>query len=351
MYGSHRMRWNQAPAPVVLTGFFVVALAAADAKAAPACAPVAVATDANVRRRWPDLADQVQRAFEQRDDVDACARIDITIMGAAVVLKVTLPDGRTAARSGLRREDVLPALEALLLLPESGAVAAPPAATAAAETAATPARVQPPARIEANITILPQPAPPPPADRGSRVRIELGLGIEGRAGDGQMGAGVGVASFLELAHWLLGFQARIDRYQLVSGRASATAGSGNAMPGPAESMALEVDALFGRRFELGTSALDLCAGPALAMHGSVTVTAPVTGGAMSTSAPPRDEQGLPRLRVSSRLTFHAHAALRTFIQLDGEIGRPHSATEPIPDQVDLPAWTVGLAIGATVGTR
>ena len=86
------------------------------------------------------------------------------------------------------------------------------------------------------------------------------------------------------------------------------------------------------------------------MHGNVSVTAPATG-AMTSASPPQDEQGLPRLLVSSRLTFRAHAALRTFVQLDGEIGRPRSSANPVPDQADLPAWTVGLAIGATVGTR
>ena len=115
-------------------------------------------------------------------------------------------------------------------------------------------------------------------------------------------------------------------------------------------MALEVDALFGRRFELGTTTLDLAAGPALAMHGNVSVTAPV-GSATTPMSPPRDEQGLPRLLVSSRLTFRARAALRTFVQLDAELGRPRSSANPLPDQADLPAWTAGLAIGATVGTR
>jgi hypothetical protein len=206
------------------------------------------------------------------------------------------------------------------------------------------------------VTILPQAAPVAPADHESFLRIELGLGVEGRAGDGQMGAGVGLASFLELAHWLVGFQARIDRYQPIRSRASAMAGSGSPMPSADGSMALEVDALFGRRFGLGNSALDLCAGPALAMHGGETVvtSSSSSSGSATTGpvpSPPADQQGLPRLLVSSRLTFRAHALVRTFIQLDGEIGRPRSATSPVPDQADLPAWTVGLALGATVETR
>jgi hypothetical protein len=335
------MTWNKAPALVVLTGLILAAwVRPAAADAAPACAPAPIVTDATVRRRWPDLPEQIQRTFEQRDDVDACARIDIGITGVAVVVKVTLPDGRTAARSVLRREDVLPALEALLLLPESAIDAAP----LAAETAAKPMRIERPERIAATVTIIPQPSPVTPADSGTgtHLRIELGLGVEARAGDGQVGAGFGVASFLELAHWLLGFQARIDGYRLLTGDTAMSGGSG--------SMALELDALVGRRFELGTTALDLVAGPALAMHGNVSVTAPV-GSSTTPMSPPRDEQGLPRLVVSSRLNFRARAALRTFVQLDAEIGRARSSSDMVPDQADLPAWSAGLAIGATVGTR
>jgi hypothetical protein len=337
------MGWNKAPWLALLAGLFVTAGARrAEAHAAPACAPVAVATDANVRRRWPDLPEQIQHVFELRDDVDACARIDITITGAAVVLKVTLPDGRTAARTVSRREDVLAALEALLLLPETGVVAAPPAPPTEPGTPAKPARAEPPARLDATVNSTPSLAAGT-ADRGSLLRIELGLGLEARAGDGQMGAGVGVASFVELAHWLFGFQARIDRYQMI-------AGGDNAMTAGTSSIALELDALFGRRFDLGASTLDLVAGPALAMHGNVSMTAPAND-AMAQASPPPDEQGLPRLLVSSRLTFRARSLLRTFVQLDGEIGRRPSPPEALPDQAALPAWTVGLAIGATVGTR
>jgi hypothetical protein len=344
---ERRMKWNRAPGLVVLTGLILAARSRpAAANAAPACAPAPVVTDAIVRRRWPDLPALIQRTFEQREDVDAYARIDIAITGAAVIVKVTLPNGRTAARSVLRREDVLPALEALLLLPDSGseAIAAPPAATDAAGTAAKAVRVDRPERIAATVTIIPQPPSAASTDggTGTHLRIELGLGVEARAGDGQVGAGVAVASFLELAHWLLGFQARIDGYRLLTGDTSMSGGAG--------STALELDALVGRRFELGTTTLDLVAGPALAMHGNVSVTAPV-GSAPAPLPPPRDEQGLPRLVVSSRLTFRAPATLRTFVQLDAEIGRPHSSSNPMPDQADLPAWTAGLAIGATVGTR
>jgi hypothetical protein len=340
------MTWDKAPALVVLTGLMLAARARpAAANAAPACAPTPVVTDATVRRRWPDLTAQIQQTFGEREDVDACARIDIAITGAAVIVKVTLPDGRTAARSVLRREDVLPALEALLLLPESGseAIAAPPVTENARETAAKAAHAERPERIAATVTIIPQQPPAPSTDAGPHLRIELGLGVEGRAGDGQVGVGFGVASFLELAHWLIGFQARLDGYHLLTGNTSMSGGTG--------SMALELDALVGRRFELGTTTLDLVAGPALAIRGaSVSMTAPA-GSSPTPMAPAPEESGAPRLVVSSRLTFRARAALRTFVQLDTEIEGSRSFTDAPPGEAALPRWTAGLAIGATVGTR
>ena len=216
------MGWSKAPALVVADG-------ALHHRAGPTARPRT--PHRRARRRpsrptrpcaagGPTCQSRSSKTFEQRDDVDTCARIDIAITGAAVIVKVTLPDGRTAARSVLRREDVLPALEALLLLPESGSEPPPRRRPRPAprDTAAKPARALRPERIAATVTIIPQQPPAPSTDgrTETHLRIELGLGVEARAGDGQVGAGFGVASFLELAHWLLGFQARIDGYRLLA---------------------------------------------------------------------------------------------------------------------------------------
>ena len=63
------------------------------------------------------------------------------------------------------------------------------------------------------------------------------------------------------------------------------------MSGGSGSMALELDALAGRRFELGTTALDLVAGPALVMHGNVSMTAPAGSARRRTMSPPPRRAG------------------------------------------------------------
>ena len=68
------------------------------------CSPLAVEADANVRSRWPELAERVRDAFDARDDIDACARVKLTLSGATIAVQVVLLDGRSASRSVSRPE-------------------------------------------------------------------------------------------------------------------------------------------------------------------------------------------------------------------------------------------------------
>lgn len=330
---SDRMNWNSASVVSLLTGVFAVAASgSARAAATPGCAPVAVVADAALQERWPDLPAQIRETFQARADVDPCARIELASAGAAVGLRVILPDGRTATRSVSRREDVLPALEALLLLPDAGA-----GDSRGAPQSAPPPRTEPEGSPANDRAIVLAAAPAPSTDRPAPFRIELALAAEARAGTGWLGAGAGVASFLDIAHWLVGFQGRIDRYQ------SPATG--------AHAVALELIALGGHRFGLGRSCtLDLAGGPALALHGSTTLVVQMTSTGITRSQTSSNE-GLPRVVLGSRLTFGRQSLLRTFVQVDADIGRPGSGTAPSPDEAGLPAWTVGLALGATLGTR
>ncbi|HEY8925978.1 MAG TPA: hypothetical protein VIU64_16450, partial [Polyangia bacterium] len=117
------------------------------AAVAPDCSPEPVQADAAVRAQWPDLLAAIQAALEGRDDVDPCARIALRQDHAGLLLRVNLLDGRSAARTVSRKEDVVPTLVALLMLPEAGAAAAAPAASAAGPTPAVPAAA--PARPDA----------------------------------------------------------------------------------------------------------------------------------------------------------------------------------------------------------
>ena len=326
---SDDMNWNGASLVSLLAGVLAVAGARpARAGAASGCAAVAVVTNAALDQRWPELPAQIRETFRGRADVDGCARIQLAAVGSTIELTVTLTDGRTAFRVVARREDVLPALEALLLVPGAGEAGdegsgAPP-----------PAAPRPPAIAPA---IARAAAPPPSSDRPAPFRIELALEAEARAGIGWTGAGAGMASFLDVGHWLAGFGGRIDRYQSLDTGLDA--------------VALELTALGGHRFGLGgRRTLDIVAGPALARHGTAAMVVQMTSTGMTVTQTSRNE-GLLRLVVSSRLTFGAASLVRTFIQIDADIGSATPDGAPGLNDPGLPPWTVGLALGAALGTR
>jgi hypothetical protein len=107
-------------------------------------------------------------------------------------------------------------------------------------------------------------------------------------------------------------------------------------------------------------ALDLTAGPAVAIKGfalsetevrAVDTTAPPMTAPMP--PPPRSDTSsgpAPRLLLGARLGFSPRSVFRTFIGIDGEIGPARDATNAEPSSARLPAYSVGLALGATVGT-
>ncbi len=169
----------------------------------------------------------------------------------------------------------------------------------------------------------------------NRVRIELSVLTGARIGDGQAGIGLGAVSFLDLSGWLVGFEGRADHYRPLSG-------------GPSDGSALEFAVLGGRRFRFRDIALDLTAGPAAAMQGTATFetrTAP-TGAIVTKSS----SSTVPRLLLGTRVSFGARSVLHTFVGIDGELGPSRSGDPGFPGASRLPVWTLGLALGATVGT-
>jgi hypothetical protein len=309
------------------------------------CAPMTIEADASVRTRWPGLLSHVREAFDARDDIDRSARVRLTFRDASITVEAVLPNGRSAVRSVSRREDVVPTLEALLLVPQGSAQVQ----TSALE----PSGLGPP---PANPMPAPSSASPPgtrdlPLSRGlavpdrdesaqssghpsSRVRIELSVVTGARIGDGQTSVGLGAVSFLDLGGWLVGFEGRADRYQMLVGGAH----SGGA---------LELAVLGGRRFQFQNVALDLAAGPAAAMQGTATfeTRSAITGNTVSESS----SSTVPRLLLGARVSFSALSTVHTFVGIDGELG-PSRAGPDVPGASRLPVWTLGLALGATVGT-
>jgi len=290
------------------------------------------------------LLERVEDAFATRKDVDPCARVELTSHYPSISVDVLLPDGRSATRSASRPEDVTPTLEALLLVPEQPtppdtAIPDPPAPSPPAIIPTLPIR----GASSSGSNGLPEGLAAPARDRptspaSSREQtasllIELSALGGIRVGDGAHSAGVGVLSFVDIRGWLVGFEGRADRYdELRSGHSAA----------------LELAVLSGRRFRLHGMALDVTAGPAAALEGTRTIE--TQSAETHTDVIQSSSSTAPRLLLVSRLTFGARSTFRTFVAVDGEIG-PRSSSNELPGAPQLPLWTAGLALGATVGTQ
>jgi hypothetical protein len=346
------MRRTPAGLPL-LTGILAVFCVRPAFAEEPSCAAMTLEVDASVSARWPGLVNRVREAFEARDDIDRCARVKLTPGEGSVTVDVMLPDGRSATRSVSRQEDVVPTLEALVLVPAlvpqrsvQGQTPAPDPPASGSPEASSRSAPQPEASPPGTRDVRPRgglPVPdrdPSAASPGyppSRLRIELSVMTGARVGDGQASVGLGAVSFLDLSGWLVGLQGRADRYRALSGET----------PGAS---VLEVAVLAGRRFRFRNTALDLVAGPAEVLQGTTTFASQptATGGATVTGS---SSSTVPRLLLGARVDFSALSTLHPFVGLDGEVGPTRAGDGGgLPEVPRLPVWTLGLALGATVGT-
>jgi len=174
----------------------------------------------------------------------------------------------------------------------------------------------------------------PASHAPSRLRIELSVLTEARTGDGQRSVGLGALSLLDVSGWLVGFEGHADRDQWIGG---GDAGA-----------ALALAALGGRRFRFQDLALDLVGGPAVALRGGGRDTTVTPAGSMSSASSPGT---VPRGLVGAHLVFGARAPFRIFVGVDGEFGPANAPGDNSSEAFRLPVWTLGLALGATVGTR
>jgi hypothetical protein len=328
------------------------------ARAAPdGCENIAVECDADFRRRFPDLLEQVQSELSSRPNLDACARVELHLLpGSLIAVSVDLPDGRAASRKVGRSEDVLPTLQALLLLPGSAASAAslasdPAAAGAFPAITASPVSLQP-SRDRPSSVWRPGTAEETvfsaTTTSARQLGVELSLTCGARIGGGQLGYGVGALSVLEVKSWLAGFQGRIDRYRSLRGGDGATA--------------LQLAILGGRRLDFGAWALDLTTGPGLAIQSEATnvvESGRVEGGtdAPAFMAPPapvstQTPAPVPRLAVAARLGLNRRSLFGAFVGVDAELGPTAARGAGAADgaATGLPQFSIGLALGATVGS-
>jgi hypothetical protein len=336
--------------PAVLSGV-LAALTVPPAYAQSAsCSSLSIEAGPAVNSRWPDLLSDVRDALDARDDLDRCARIQLTLRDTAIAVEVRLPDGRAAERTVARREDIVPTLESLLLVPprtlelereqlETERLEPTPPATPPAKQAPAPVNAAatsfPIARLDRAAAVADRGPLAAGPRAGSQLRIDLSILSGARVGDGQSAMGLGVFSFVELSGWLIGVGGRADRYRSLTDPNS-------------DSGALELALLGGRRFRSQSLALDLLGGLAAVLQGTDTFekqTATSDFKATSSST-------VPRLLLATRLNFNARSTLHPFVGLDGELG-PTRANDggAVPYVSRLPVWTVGLALGATVGTQ
>jgi hypothetical protein len=332
---------RHAPSLPVLASALAVLVARRARPPRGPCSTLSIEADPAVKTRWPGLLERVQGAFETRDDVDPCARVELTSHYASITVGVQLPDGRSATRSAARPEDVAPTLEALLRVPEhpvpTEGVSPDPAGPSPPAVSPTPLApsASPPGARDLSVG-HPVPvrdrAAPSSRDQPAALRIELSALAGVRGGDGTHGAGLGALSFLDIRGWLVGFEGRADRYEKgASGHSAAT----------------ELALLSGRRFRFDGVALDVTAGPAAALQGTRTVE--TQSAVTHTDITQSSSSTVPRVLFVSRLTFGARSTLRAFVAVDGELG-PRSLGNELAGAPQLPLWTVGLALGATVGT-
>ena len=390
------MGWSRCLVPAVVVGVLGVPCPALGDEGA--CSPMSIEADAGVLGRWPALPSRVREAFSGRSDVDACARVTLTSKDRSIAVAVVLPDGRSASRSVARSVDVVPTLEALLLVPRreltasasdlpsvpsapeeplasapllgaasTGAQAVPgdrAVAVNAGESATGPVPDHVSNRVPDPVSDCVSNGVPDRVSNGVPNRVSNGdlsaravaeppgrLGFElsvvtgARIGAGQTSLGLGGLTFLDIHGWLAGFEGRADAYRGTDG-------------GPPFA-ALELATLGGKRFRFGSLSLDLTAGPALALRGGVSETSVAAapsgaGSAQAQTMTPSNSTSfgaMPRLLAGTRVNFRARSVFRVFVGVDGELGpASNPAPELPPGAARLPVWTVGLALGATVGT-
>jgi hypothetical protein len=213
----------------------------------------------------------------------------------------------------------------------------PAAAPATAQNTGAAATARQPEPRNVTPVVSAGPAPAAPRVPGS-FRLEFSLAAGARIGDGQAGFGFGALTFFDLHGWLVGFEGATQQYGGADGR-----------PGAAT---LELAMLVGRRFRFGDTALDLTAGPALAMHGfgsQISASSQSGSAAAPVTPPPESDGRSKRLLCSARWTFRARSVLRVFAGLEGELAL-ESSPAGVAAADRLPSWTAGLILGTTVGT-
>jgi hypothetical protein len=300
------------------------------------CPPMTVEANRALLADWPELPEQIEDRFASRRAIDPCARVRLEQRQGAIAVHVALNDGRVASRSVRHGDDVIPVLDALLLVPESPAsteAATETSPLAATELSTEEAFSHPPATPKdepADRVLEPEPADTPNEatdETRSRVSVELGALGDVRAGDLPSTFALGVRPMVRLWRVLLGAELRAR--------------------GSSEGTAAEFSALVGYRFPVGSLELDVLAGPYAEIPGDTRASEP---------APPtmereiRSEDG-PSLYFGTHLRFAPTKTLSGFAGLEATVGVVSPDESGVNRPTDSNVWMGGVVLGATVGTR
>lgn len=315
----------------------VASLASPALAAEQPCTGVTVTAHPSVVTRWPTLSERVRSAVVERSDIDHCASAHLSTGGETITLEVILDDGRSTIRRLSAAEDVVPALEALLLVPPREAVTT----TRAVETKRHPRDAEtkrgrrsspagPPTMSERDT--------PVPAEREQLVEPEAGVGFlfsiggGARAGDRQTSGHLGAMALLQVSGWLVGVDGRAVTYEVPLS---------DGIP----QSATELTAVAGYRFGAGTLSLDLMAGPTLVVQQDMEVSV----GPTVKREPTTISRVVPRLFFGSRLTLGARSVLGGFVGIEGAAGPSGESGTSAAHAPALPQWMLGFVIGATLG--
>jgi hypothetical protein len=290
------------------------------------CTVLAVRAEPTVSERWPGLPERVRSVFSDRSDIDRCARVHLGSSGDTLTLEVVLEDGRSAVRRMSSAEDVVPALEALLLVP-SREPSAPPS-----DVKRTRSKPSAPAE-PAEPTEPAEPAEPLAPHAGGGVGFLFSVGGGARVGDHQASENLGVMATVRISHWLFGVDGRAASYEHPNS---------NQRP----QSAVELTAFGGHRFGEGALALDLMLGPTLVVQQNDEVII----GPMGERDSDTISRVVPRLFLGSRLTLGARSVLSGFVGIEGAAGPSGGSQEGVGfAPPPLPTWMLGFVVGASVG--
>ena len=314
-----------APMLVTLCGVMAILVGPSPAWAVEdECSPT-VEIDAGLLATWPTPRAEVDRLLATQQSLEPCAHVTLRRTQPGITIAVRLRDGRATERTVTSEQDVVPALTALLLLPEDLHVSQRAQRAVVRDTRGStrnPSTTEP--TIERSVAGSTAEAP---ASWG----LEMSLFTAAAAGNGQVSLGAGALALLERHGWSLGFQARADAFDSPD-HTYATLG---------------VMGVLGRRWRWEAVTLDALSGPALVILSSaIEEQGPEGVMRASTSRP------AARWAAGGHLTFAPSWALRPFVGVQGDVGATGVAEGELAARLPrLPVWTLGLALGATVGTR